>query len=426
MAADSLLVLILAAGKSTRMKSETPKVLHKVAGIHVLRWVLEQAATLKPLKTVVIVGHGADRVQKAAAGFPGIEFVTQEPQHGTGHAVMQARKQIESVAGEVCVLCGDVPLIRPETLAALRDAHRAAGAAATVLTTELHDPGGYGRILRDSDGNLNAIVEQRDLARGQERIREVNSGTYFFDGAALLECLDKLKADNAQREYYLTDAIRLLTEAGKRVSAHLCTDSREVLGINTRKDLAACDVIARERVTDALMLSGVTVLDPANTYIEAGVRIGRDTTVYPFTAIHAGVQVGENCEIGPFAHLRGGTRIGNGCKVGAFVETKNAVYGDGAKSGHLAYMGDVTLGRNVNIGAGSIVANYDGANKHKTEIGDDAFIGCGTVLVAPVKIGKNAQTGANTVVPRGKDVPDNTVVVGAPARVLKPRKEHKA
>jgi bifunctional UDP-N-acetylglucosamine pyrophosphorylase/glucosamine-1-phosphate N-acetyltransferase len=254
----------------------------------------------------------------------------------------------------------------------------------------------------------------------------VNSGTYFFDSAALLECLDKLKADNAQREYYLTDAIRLLTEAGQRVSAHLCTDSREVLGINTRKDLAACDVIARERVTDALMLSGVTVLDPANTYIEAGVQIGRDTTVYPFTAIHAGVQIGENCEIGPFAHLRGGTRVGNGCKVGAFVETKNATYGDGAKSGHLAYMGDVTLGRNVNIGAGSIVANYDGENKHKTEIGDDAFIGCGSVLVAPVKIGKNAQTGANTVVPRGKDVPDNTVVVGAPARVLKPRKEHKA
>jgi bifunctional UDP-N-acetylglucosamine pyrophosphorylase/glucosamine-1-phosphate N-acetyltransferase len=194
-----------------------------------------------------------------------------------------------------------------------------------------------------------------------------------------------------------------------------------VLGINTRRDLAVCDVIARERVTDALMLSGVTVLDPANTYIEAGVQVGRDTTIYPFSAIHAGVQIGERCEIGPFAHLRGGTKIGNNCKVGAFVETKNATYADGAKSGHLAYMGDVSLGKNVNIGAGSIVANYDGANKHKTEIGDDAFIGCGTVLVAPVKIGKNAQTGANTVVPKGKDVPDNTIVVGAPARVLKKR-----
>lgn len=413
------LVLILAAGKSTRMKSDTPKVLHKVAGVHVLRWVLEQAATLQPSKTVVIVGHGAERVRKAATDWPGIEFATQEPQLGTGHAVMQARKQLEGHQGEVCVLCGDVPLIRPDTLAGLRNAHN--GATATVLTTELADPTGYGRIVRDTGGNVGAIVEHRDLTKGQERIREINSGTYFFDAQALLACLDKLKADNAQKEYYLTDVIRLLAESGKRVTAHLCADPREVLGINTRKDLAACDVIARERVTDALMLSGVTVLDPANTYIEAGVTIGRDTTVYPFSAIHAGVQIGEDCEIGPFAHLRGGTKVGNHCKVGAFVETKNAVYGDGAKSGHLAYMGDVTLGRNVNIGAGSIVANYDGRNKHKTEIGDDAFIGCGTVLVAPVRIGKNAQTGANTVVPKGKDVADDTIVVGAPARVLKKR-----
>lgn len=421
MASDSLLVIILAAGKSTRMKSETPKVLHKVAGVHVLRWVLEQAATLMPVKTVAVVGHGADRVRKAAGTWPGIEFVTQEPQQGTGHAVMQARTQLEKFDGSVCVLCGDVPLIRPETLASLRDAHRTTSAAATVLTTELGDPTGYGRIVRDDSGNVRAIVEQRDLARGQERIHEINSGTYVFNCSALLDCLDKLDTNNAQKEYYLTDVVRLLADSGKRVGAQLCADAREVLGINTRKDLAACDVIARERVTDALMLSGVTVLDPANTYIEAGAQIGRDTTVYPFTAIRAGVQIGENCEIGPFAHLRGGTRIGNGCKVGAFVETKNAVYADGAKSGHLAYMGDVTLGRNVNIGAGSIVANFDGENKHQTEIGDDAFIGCGTVLVAPVKIGKNAQTGANTVVPRGKDVPDNTVVVGAPARILKKR-----
>lgn len=421
MAASSLKVLILAAGKSTRMKSDTPKVLHKVAGVPVLRWVLDQALSLEPEQIVVIVGHEGDRVRKAFADFPKIAFATQEPQQGTGHAVIQAKPLLDGFKGQVCVLCGDVPLVRPETLTALRRRHQEARAAATVLATELDHPVGYGRIVRDRDDSISAIVEQRDLARGQQSIREINSGTYIFEAPALLSCLDKLKADNAQKEYYLTDVIGLLAESGKRVAAHVCADSREVRGINTRKDLSLCDVIARERVTDALMAHGVTVLDPSNTYIEAGVKIGRDTTVYPYTAIHAGVEIGENCEIGPFAHLRSGTKIGNGCKVGAFVETKNAVYGDGAKSGHLAYLGDVTLGRNVNIGAGSVVANFDGKKKHHTTIGDDAFIGCGTVLVAPVRVGKNAQTGANTVVPKGKDVPDNTVVVGAPARVLKTR-----
>ncbi|MBE7492295.1 MAG: bifunctional N-acetylglucosamine-1-phosphate uridyltransferase/glucosamine-1-phosphate acetyltransferase [Planctomycetes bacterium] len=415
----ALKVVILAAGKSTRMKSDTPKVLHRVAGVPLLRWVLEQAATLEPEQIIVIVGHEADRVRKAFAGYPGLTFVTQQPQQGTGHAVMQARAQLAGFAGDVAVLCGDVPLIQPATLAALRAAH--AGHAATVLTTELEQPGSYGRVVRDASGRVTAIVEARDLARGQERIHEINSGTYLFDAPALLACLDRLTTANAQGEYYLTDVIRLLAADGRPVAAHLCEDSREVLGINTRQDLALCDTIARRRVADALMLSGVTILDPASTYIEAGVQIGPDTVIYPFSAIHAGVTIGSHCEIGPFAHLRGGTKLGNNCKVGAFVETKNAVYGAGSKSGHLAYLGDVTLGRNVNIGAGSIVANYDGERKHHTEIGDDAFIGCGTVLVAPVKVGKNAQTGANTVVPRGKDVPDNTVVVGAPARVLKTR-----
>lgn len=413
----ALKVVILAAGKSTRMKSDTPKVLHKVAGVALLRWVVEQAYALDPEQIVIVVGHESDRVRKAFADFPKIVFVTQEPQQGTGHAVMQARPQLEGYAGDIAVLCGDVPLTRVETLKALRAAH--AGHTATVLTTELDKPGSYGRIVRDTDGRVSAIVEAKDLKRGQERIREINSGTYIFEAPALLACLDKLTTNNAQGEYYLTDVIHLLAAQGRPVGAHLCEDSREVLGVNTRKDLAACDVIARERVAEALMLNGVTILDPANTYIEAGVEIGRDTTVYPFTAIHAGVVIGEHCEIGPFAHLRGGTRLGNHCKVGAFVETKNAVYGDGSKSGHLAYLGDVTLGKNVNMGAGSIVANYDGKHKHQTQIDDNAFIGCGTVLVAPVHVGKNAQTGANSVVPKGKDVPDDTVVVGIPARPLR-------
>ncbi|MBX3474249.1 MAG: bifunctional N-acetylglucosamine-1-phosphate uridyltransferase/glucosamine-1-phosphate acetyltransferase [Planctomycetes bacterium] len=419
MAANPLKVVILAAGKSTRMKSATPKVLHKVAGLPMLRWVLDQALSMNPQQVVVVVGHESVRVRKAFDGMPQVVFVTQEPQQGTGHAVMQARQHLSGFDGDVAVLCGDVPLTRHETLAALLAAH--AGHSATVLTTRLEKPGSYGRIVRDSAGRVGAIVEAKDLKPGQAEIREINSGTYIFHAPSLLACLDLLTTNNAQGEYYLTDVIHHLAAQGKPVAAHLCPDSREVLGINTRVDLAQCDVVARARVTEDLMLDGVTILDPANTYIEAGVTIGRDTTVYPFSAIHAGVEIGQHCEIGPFAHLRAGTKLGHHCKVGAFVETKNAVYGDGSKSGHLAYLGDVTLGKDVNIGAGSIVANYDGKQKHQTQIDDNAFIGCGTVLVAPVKVGKNAQTGANTVVPKGKDVAPDTVVAGIPARVLKTR-----
>jgi len=414
-----LKIIILAAGKSTRMKSDKPKVLHNVAGLPVLRWVLDQAQSLSPEQIVVIVGHEGAMVRRAFESEPRVSFVSQEPQLGTGHAVMQATDSLKGYSGEICVLCGDVPLVLPETLKRLAETHRASNAACTILTTELDEPTGYGRILRDEEGNVQAIVEQRDLKKGQERVHEINSGTYFFDSAALLERLGRLTNSNSQREYYLTDVVHLLVADGKRVAACLCEDSRELLGINTRRDLATCDKIARNRMLDELMLGGVTILDPENTYIEAGVRIGRDTTIYPHTVIHAGVIIGERCEIGPFAHLRTGTVVGNECKVGAFVETKNARLGDESKAGHLAYLGDVTLGKDVNIGAGTIVANYDGKKKHKTEIGDGAFIGCGTVLVAPVKVGNNAQTGANTVVPHGKDVADDTIVVGAPARVLR-------
>jgi bifunctional UDP-N-acetylglucosamine pyrophosphorylase/glucosamine-1-phosphate N-acetyltransferase len=325
---------------------------------------------------------------------------------------------LKDFKGDVAVLCGDVPLIRPRTLELLRHMHRSENAACTILTTLQDQPRGYGRIVRDGLGRVRRIVEQRDLTPQQEPIQEVNTGTYLFDCAKLLLVLDKLKTDNAQGEYYLTDVVPLLAQLG--VAACACDDPTEVMGINNRKQLAEADQITRARIMDELMIEqGVTIYEPATTYIEAGCRIGRDTVIYPHSVIRAGVVIGEHCEIGPFAHLRPGTKLGNHCKAGAFVETKNAVYGDGSKSGHLAYMGDVTLGKDVNIGAGSIVANYDGEKKHHTEIGDNAFIGCGTVLVAPVKVGKNAQTGANTVVPHGKDVPDNTIVVGAPARELR-------
>lgn len=420
MADKPLKVVILAAGKSTRMKSDTPKVLHDVAGVPVLQWVLEQADAMGAAEVVVIVGHEADRVRDRFKHRTNTRFVTQEPQLGTGHAVMQAKELLAGFDGDVAVLCGDVPLVRPRTLELLRHMHRSENAACTILTCLPENPRGYGRIVRDGMGRVRRIVEQKDLEPKQEDIPEINSGTYLFDWPKLAGVLDKLGTDNAQAEYYLTDVVQLLASEGDVVTACACDDPREVMGINNRKQLATADRIARDRILDHLMIEqGVTVYQPETTYIEAGCRIGRDTVIYPNSVIRAGVEIGENCEIGPFAHLRAGTRLGNHCKVGAFVETKNAVYGDGTKSGHLAYLGDVTLGTNVNIGAGSIVANYDGEKKHHTEIGDDAFIGCGTVLVAPVKIGKNAQTGANTVVPHDKNVPDNTIVVGAPARVLK-------
>jgi bifunctional UDP-N-acetylglucosamine pyrophosphorylase/glucosamine-1-phosphate N-acetyltransferase len=416
MADKPLKVVILAAGKSTRMKSDTPKVLHKLAGVPMLQWVLDQAAAVNAAETIVVVGHEGDRVREKFKDRA--RFVTQEPQQGTGHAVMQTRDALKDFKGDVAVLCGDVPLIRPRTLELLRHMHRSENAACTILTTLPAQPRGYGRIVRDGLGRVRKIVEQRDLHREQEAIKEVNTGTYLFDCAKLLLVLDKLKTDNAQGEYYLTDVVPLLAQLG--VAACACDDPAEVMGINNRKQLAEADQIARARIMDDLMIEqGVTIYEPATTYIEAGCKIGRDTVIYPHSVIRAGVVIGEHCEIGPFAHLRPGTKLGNHCKAGAFVETKNAVYGDGSKSGHLAYMGDVTLGKDVNIGAGSIVANYDGEKKHHTEIGDGAFIGCGTVLVAPVKVGKNAQTGANTVVPHGKDVPDDTIVVGAPARELR-------
>jgi bifunctional UDP-N-acetylglucosamine pyrophosphorylase/glucosamine-1-phosphate N-acetyltransferase len=422
MAARPLKVVILAAGKSTRMKSDTPKVLHKLAGLPVLQWVLDQAEAWGAVETIIVIGHAGDKVRAKFEARPNTRCVTQEPQLGTGHAVMQAREALKGFDGDVAILCGDVPLIKPRTLELLRHMHHSEGAAGTILTTLRENPHGYGRIIRDGLGRARRIVEQKDLAPSQEDIHEVNSGTYLFDCAKLLPTLDKLSTNNAQGEYYLTDVIPLLADGGNKVAAFACDDADEVMGINDRAQLATADGIARRRIMQTLMLeTGVTILEPATTYIEAGVQIGRDSVVYPHSVIRAGVQIGERCEIGPFAHLRPGTRLGNDCKVGAFVETKNAVYGDGAKSGHLAYLGDVTLGKGVNIGAGSIVANYDGENKHHTEIGDNAFIGCGTVLVAPVKVGNNAQTGANTVVPKGKDVPDNTTVVGAPARILKPR-----
>lgn len=415
-----LKVIILAAGKSSRMKSDTPKVLHEVAGKPVLQYVLEQAKSLDPEEIVCVVGHQSERVTAAFQHFPRLTFVTQEQQLGTAHAVLQAAPHLHGFQGNVLVLCGDVPLLRPKTLDRFLCDHMAAGVGASVLTAMYADPTGYGRIVRDGKGRLRQIVEERDCLPELRQIQECNTGTYFFDAEFLVPTLNQISTGNAQGEYYLTDAVAVLSLMGKEVGSTRLEDPNEVIGINTRRDLAMADAVSRGWIMlELLEKGGVTLVDPATTYIDADVEIGQDTVIRPFTCIRRGVKIGKRCEVGPFAHLRPGTVMEDDSKVGAFVETKSAHLMQGAKAGHMAYLGDVTIGAKANIGAGTIVANYDGAKKHRTEIGEKAFIGCGTVLVAPVKVGKGASTGANTVVPKGKDVPDGVTVVGAPARELK-------
>jgi bifunctional UDP-N-acetylglucosamine pyrophosphorylase/glucosamine-1-phosphate N-acetyltransferase len=415
-----LKVIILAAGKSTRMRSTKPKVLHEVAGQPILRYVLDQALSLDPDEIVCVVGHESGRVRAAFDDFPRLSFATQERQLGTAHAVVQAASFLEDFSGDVLILCGDVPLLRHETLDRFRREFRAGGFAASVLTAVYDDPTGYGRIVRDSSGRLRQIVEEKDAPPELKAIQECNTGTYLFDAGFLMPTLQQISTNNAQGEYYLTDAVAVLGLTDRDIGTTLVDDPHEVIGVNNRRDLAIADAVARGWIMrDLLENGGVTLVDPATTYIDAGVEIGEDTIIRPFTCIRSGVRIGRECDVGPFAHLRPGTVLDDGSKVGAFVETKNAHLLAGAKAGHMAYLGDVTVGKKANIGAGTIVANYDGKEKHLTEIGDGAFIGCGTVLVAPVKVGKNATTGANTVVPKNRNVPDGATVVGAPARELK-------
>lgn len=419
---SGLKAIILAAGKSKRMKSSTPKVLHEVAGKPVLEYVLDQARSLDPLEIIVVVGHESERVVDAFRTYPKISFVEQREQLGTAHAVMQARAQLEGFDGNVLILCGDVPLLRLDSVNRFYDDFLAVDADASVLTALYSDPTGYGRIIRDGAGHFQQILEHKDCPEELLEIDECNTGTYLFKATQLLAVLDQIGNDNAQGEFYLPDTLQALLLQERSVGTTVLDDENEVIGIDNRRKLAIADAVMRGWIMrDILDESSVTLVDPATTYIDADVQIGRDTVIRPFTCIRRGVKIGENCEIGPFAHLRQGTVVGDDCKVGAFVETKNAEFLSGAKAGHMAYLGDVKLGHNVNIGAGTIVANYDGKKKHHTEIGDEAFIGCGTVLVAPVKVGKRGQTGANTVVPRNKDVPEGTIVVGAPARELKKR-----
>ena len=408
-------VVILAAGQGKRMKSDLPKVVFDLAGWPLIRHVLEAAKPLKAARTLAVTGHGRKLVE---AAIPDVQTVVQREQKGTGHAVKCAEKALKGFDGDVVVLLGDAPLVRPATLKKLLTTHRRRKAAATILTAIAPDASGYGRVLRDGKGRVAAIREQKDATPEERAIREFNTGMMVFSSALLWPALRRLKADNAQGEFYLTDVPAMLISKGERVEAVIADDFEEVSGINSLADLAHMAGVARERILGDYMAKGVRIVDPSTVHIDRGVKVGAGTTIFPFTVITGDVVIGKGCEVGPFSHLRTGARLKDGAQVGNFVEVKKSVVGKGTKAKHLTYLGDAVIGEKTNIGCGTITANYDGVNKHRTTIGDRVHVGSGTVFVAPVTIGDDSTTGAGAIVPSGRDVPKGETVVGVPARVL--------
>jgi bifunctional UDP-N-acetylglucosamine pyrophosphorylase/glucosamine-1-phosphate N-acetyltransferase len=409
--------IILAAGRGTRMNSGIPKVLHKVCGKPVLEYVLDITKSLRSLKTYVVVGHGAQKVRDTLGG--GVQFVQQDQLRGTAHAVNRCASYLKNYQGTVLVLCGDTPLLSSNTVAAMLRQHHRAKASATVLTATIGCPHGYGRIVRGAQGGIESIREEKDASVAERKIKEINTGVYCFNSKDLFETLKKVKLNSRKKEFYLTDVIELLLADGKDVATLTTRDETAVFGINTREDLAQAEVVIRRRISAKHMLSGVTIIDPSTTFIEAGVSIGRDTIIHPMTVIHTDVRIGKNCSIGPMARLRPGTRISDGVEIGNFTEVSRTSMGRGVFQKHFSFLGDALLGEGVNIGAGVVTANFDGVNKNKTFIGAKAFIGSDAILVAPNRIGAGAIVGAGSVVVKGTDIPAGTLALGVPARVIK-------
>lgn len=415
MSLDKVKAVVLAAGKGVRMKSERPKVLHEILGRPVLDFVLRNLRLAGVQDIVVVVGHQGDKVRAAA---PGCRFAEQKIQKGTGHALLAAEEALRGFGGDVFVVAGDAPLIGPDTLRRLLADHEANRRSATFLSACLDDPTGYGRVVRDpSTGRFLRFAEESDATPEEKNIPECNSGTYLFNTAAVFEALREVQPDNAKGELYLTDALAVLARKGQAVDGVRSIMPTEIYGINSRRDLVAATNFIRWKILEYHMDNGVSVVDPSTTFIEEDVTIGQDSVIQPFTVIRRGVVIGKDCSVGPFAQLQPGTVLEDDAHVGNFVEVKKSRLGSHTKAKHLAYLGDATIGAKVNIGAGTITANYDGVNKHPTVIEDGVHIGSNSVLVAPVRIGKGARTGAGAVVVRG-EVPAGAVVVGVPARAL--------
>ena len=448
----ALHVVILAAGKGTRMKSSRPKVLHALAGRTLIEHVLRTVDGLRADSITIVVGHGADEVRTALAGRPLVQFAVQSPQLGTGHALLQAESALAGKSGTVLLLYADVPLLQTTTLARLIEHHRASKASATVLTMDLPEPYGYGRIVRDGSGRIQRIVEERDASGPERAITEVNSGIYCFDLAPLFNSLHQLAADNAQGEYYLTDLVAAYRQEKRKLETLSVESPTELRGVNSRVDLAELSRVLRDRKNTALLQDGVTLEDPASTFVDADVTVGADTIIGPGVLLEGATSIGANCRlhagcrlsdthvgdnvtildhcvlvdtrvesgarIGPFAHLRPASVVGEGAHVGNFVELKKTSLGRGSKANHLAYLGDATIGDGVNVGAGTITCNYDGTKKHPTIIEDGAFIGSDSQLIAPVRIGAGAYVAAGSSIT--KDVPADALALSRVRQENKP------
>ncbi|NIA06050.1 MAG: NTP transferase domain-containing protein [Actinobacteria bacterium] len=395
---SSTKAVILAAGKSTRMLTQTPKVLHEVCGRPMLAYVLDACRQAGVDELIVVVGYRRDEVLAAFADEPGITWVTQtEDRHGTGHALMCCREALEGFQGNLLVLCGDGPLIRSEVIAQLLNKHTQERAAVTLATGALDNPSGFGRIVRDEYGNFQAIVEHNDCSAEQLHIKEINPSYYCFNTLRLFESLEQVRPDNKKQEYYLTDTLGLLLRAGHKVVAITAVKAGDVLSINSRHDLATVGNVMKHRILNRLMDSGVTVVDPDNTYIDARATIGRDTVIHPFTYISGRVTIGRNCSIGPFAYLRDGTELQDDVVLGVFTEVKKSVLCSGTRVRHLSYIGDAQVGRQVNIGAGTITANFDGSKVSRTVIDDNTYVASGSILVAPLHVSANSQIAPGSV-----------------------------
>lgn len=443
--------LILAAGKGTRMKSGLVKVLHELVGRPMLGWPLAAAREAGAVQIVVVAGHQADQVQEYFSADSGVRIALQEEQLGTGHAVSCSLSQLDGLTGSVLILCGDTPLLSGATLQRLAAEHETSGAAVTVLTARLDRPFGYGRIVRDSEGRVRRIVEQKDASPEEQAIDEVNSGIYCMALDFLRAHIGRLGSENAQNEYYLTDLVGIAVAEHAGCAAVIADDADEIMGVNDRLQLAHAARILRQRINLQLMLTGVTLVDPEQTYIDADVRVGADTVIWPGCVLRGSTTIGSGCElesnvqvidcsvadrvhikagsvlaesqvsedvaIGPMAHLRPGTVLQAQVKIGNFVETKKVVMGVGSKASHLTYLGDAEIGSEVNIGCGTITCNYDGKRKHKTVIGDGVFVGSDVQLVAPVTVGANALIAAGTTVTQ--DVPPDSLAIARTPQVNK-------
>ena len=433
--------IVLAAGQGTRMKSNLYKVLHPVCGKPMVEHVIDHIHGLGANRIVTIVGHGAELVEETLGEKS--EYALQAQQLGTAHAVQQAEKLIGDLDGTTIVVCGDTPLIRSETMEALIAHHNETGAKATILTAIADNPTGYGRIIRGADGQVLRNVEQKDATVEEQKVTEINTGTYCFDNRALFDTLKKVKNDNAQGEYYLPDVVGILQSEQALVSAYVTDDFSETLGVNDRVVLAEAESVMRRRIAEKHMRNGVTIINPDSTYISAAAEIGRDTLLQPGTMIEGHTVIGENCTIGPnsqivdsqigdgttvhssvvlsstigstttvgpFAHIRPDSNLGDSVKIGNFVEVKKSTLGEGSKVSHLSYIGDAKIGERVNIGCGAITVNYDGKHKHVTTVENDAFIGCNSNLIAPVTVGKGAYVAAGSTIT--ENVPESSLAIG--------------